>query len=165
MERRILGRRPFAYRLSALKGWMTVLGWLSGTASLAFLGGTVIQGLLVLNYPEYDFQRWHGTLLFYAVMAVCLFINTLTASWLPTIEGLMFITHIVSFFGILVPLIYFAPHGSASDVFATFVNGGGWNSNGISFFVGIITSVYAFLGADAACHMGTSDPSTLPSPR
>ncbi|KAI9830271.1 MAG: hypothetical protein M1838_005819 [Thelocarpon superellum] len=139
--------------LSYMTGWMTVLGWLAGMASLAFLGGTVIQGLLVLNYDSYVFERWHGTLLFYAVMAICLFINTVMASWLPKVEGLMFITHIVSFFGILVPLVYFAPHGSASDVFATFVNGGGWSSNGVSFFVGIITSVYAFVGTDSACHM------------
>ena len=108
----------------------------------------------MLNHPDYVFRSWHGTLLFYAVMALCLVINTFAATWLPKIEGLMFLIHIAGFFGVLIPLVYFAPHGSASDVFATFVNGGAWNSNGVSFLVGIITSVYAFLGADAACHMG-----------
>ncbi|RAL63870.1 hypothetical protein DID88_003513 [Monilinia fructigena] len=32
-------------------------------------------------------------------------------------------------------------------------NGGGWSSDGTSFFIGLITSVFSFLGADSACHM------------
>ncbi|KAI4187238.1 MAG: hypothetical protein L6R41_002956, partial [Letrouitia leprolyta] len=46
-----------------------------------------------------------------------------------------------------------APHGTASDVFTVFVNGGGWKTTGLSFFVGITGNVFAFLGADAAIHM------------
>jgi hypothetical protein len=54
--------------------------------------------------------------------------------------------HILGFFAILIPLVYLAPHGTAKDVFATFINGGGWSTNGVSFFVGLITSVFSFLG-------------------
>jgi len=46
----------------------------------------------------------------------------------------------------LIPLVYLGPHGSAKDVFATFINGGNWSSDGLSFFVGIIASVYTFTG-------------------
>lgn len=123
-----------------------MIGWQACTASGAFLGGTIIQGLIVLNYPDYNFQRWHGTLMFYAIIALTLFVNTYLASYLPKIEGLILVLHILGFFAILIPIVYLAPRSSASEVFGTFINGGGWNSEGLSFFVGIIASVYAFIG-------------------
>ncbi|KAH8665841.1 amino acid transporter-like protein [Tricladium varicosporioides] len=142
--------------LSYITGWVTIIGWQAGQASASFLGATIIQGLIVLNNPSYVPQRWQGTLIFYAVIAVLLFINTLLAKWLPKIEGLLLVVHILGFFAIIIPLVHLTPHGSSKDVFATFINGGEWSSNGVSFFVGLITSIFSFLGkigADSACHM------------
>ena len=49
------------------------------------------------------------------------------------------------------------------DVFTRFENGGGWSSQRLSFFVGLVTGVYAFLGADSACHMGmTTEARNIP---
>lgn len=87
---------------------------------------------------------------------VSLFFNTYLVKQLPRIEGLILIIHVAGFFGVLIPLVYLAPHGKASDVFTVFENGGEWSTQGLSFFVGIVTGVYAFLGADSACHMGMS---------
>jgi amino acid transporter len=139
--------------LSYITGWVTVIGWQAGQASVAFISASMIQGLMILNNPNYNAQRWQGTLIFYAVITFIVFINTYLARWLPKIEGLVLCVHILGFFAILIPLVYLAPHGDAKDVFATFINGGGWSSNGLSFFIGLITSVFSFLGADSACHM------------
>jgi choline transport protein len=139
--------------LSYLTGWINVLGWQAGTTSLSFLAGTMIQGLITLNHPTYVGERWHGTLLLYAVIAITIIINTYLANHMPKIEGLIFILHMVGFFCILIPVVYLAPHGTPKDVFGTFLNEGGWSSDTLSFFVGITTSVFAFLGADSACHM------------
>ena len=106
----------------------------------------MIQGLLVLNYPAYEFHRWHGTLLYYAIIVVSLFVNTYLAQQLPKIETLVLALHVMGFFAILVPLVYLAPHGTAKDVFATFGNSGGWPSTGLSFFIGLTTSMFAFIG-------------------
>lgn len=114
----------------------------------------MIQGLIVLNNESYEPQRWQGTLLFYAVILFSLVFNTALVKWLPMIEGLILFIHIGGFLAVLIPLVYLAPHGSAADVFTRFENGGGWPSQGLSFFVGLVTGVYAFLGADSACHMG-----------
>ena len=47
--------------LSFFTGWMSVFAWVAATATPAFLGATLIQGLFVLNGPEtYVFERWHG---------------------------------------------------------------------------------------------------------
>ncbi|MCJ1426816.1 hypothetical protein MMC29_004719, partial [Sticta canariensis] len=139
--------------LSYLTGWMTVISWQAALASSAFLGGTMIQGLLVLNYEGYNFKKWHGTLLLYAIIALSLFVNTYFARLLPKIESMVLFVHVVGFFCILIPLVYLAPHGSPKDVFATFNNGGGWGTEGLSFFIGLSTSMFAFIGCDAASHM------------
>lgn len=106
----------------------------------------MIQGLIVLNNPTYVPQRWQGTLLFYAVILVSLFFNTFLVKYLPKIESLILIIHIGGFFGVLIPLVCTAPYGSASEVFGQFENSGGWSTQGLSFFVGIVTGVYSFLG-------------------
>ena len=115
-------------------------------AATCYTAGTLLQGLLVINYPDYDYQRWHGTMLFYAVMLISLFVNTYLARYLPRIESLMLIFHVMGFFGVLVPLLYLAPHNSPSKVFANFQNSGGWSSDGLSFLVGFSGSMVCFLG-------------------
>lgn len=61
--------RKYQKFLSYLMGWLCVLGWQTGPASTAYVTGTNIQGLLVLNYPEYVAEKWHGTLLTIAISA------------------------------------------------------------------------------------------------
>ena len=100
----------------------------------------------MLNNPTYVPQRWQGVLLFYAVILFGFSFNTFLVKILPKTEGLVLIIHIGGFFGILVPLVCTAPHGSASEVFKQFENGGAWSTQGLSFFVGIVTGVYSFLG-------------------
>ncbi|ETI28184.1 hypothetical protein G647_00633 [Cladophialophora carrionii CBS 160.54] len=138
--------------LSFITGWQSVLSWQACLASAAYLGGTIIQGLLVLNYPSYDFKRWHGTLLLYAVITLAMLFNTYLAKQLPKVEGAVLIVHIVGFFGVLITLVYLAPHGDSYDVFVKYLANGGYDE-GTSFFVGLITTVFAFIGADGAIHM------------
>ena len=85
-------------------------------------------------------------MLFYAVMAFGIFVNTVLGRILPRIESLLLIFYILGFFAVLIPLVYLAPHKSADEVFTVFQNGGGWNSNGLSFFVGWLTCVSSFIG-------------------
>ena len=114
----------------------------------------MIQGLLVLNYPSYVLQRWHGTLLLYAALSIVLMVNTLGAKLLPKIEGFILILHALGFFAIMIPLVYLAPHGSPKFVFATFINSSGYSSNGLAWFVGLLSANLPYLGYDGPCHMG-----------
>ncbi|KAM3069686.1 hypothetical protein ACMFMG_010404 [Clarireedia jacksonii] len=139
--------------LSYMTGWVTVIAYQACLASSAFLGGTMIQGLLVLNCPGYVYQRWHGTLLLYAFISLALLVNTWLARLLPRFESLVLVIHVVGFFCILIPLTYLAPHVSAKEVFATFVDGGDWGSPGLSFMIGLSTGMFGFIGCDAASHM------------
>ncbi|KAI4231321.1 MAG: hypothetical protein L6R40_007766 [Gallowayella cf. fulva] len=132
--------------LSYLTGWLTVAGWQAFVASGCYLCGTLIQGLIVLQHPHYSPALWHGTFLFWAVAAFGVFFNTVVSRALPQIEGMILVLHVFGFFAILIPLVYLSPHVSSQDVFTRFLNGGGWPTQGLSFFVGLIGNVFAFLG-------------------
>lgn len=134
-------------------GWMCVLGWQTSCASSAFIAGTQIQGLVVLNYPSYNPQPWHGTLITIAVAAFSVLFNTVLARKLPLVEALVLIIHIFGFFGILITLWVLSPRADAHDVFTQFSDGGNWGSLGGSTLVGILAGILPLLGADAAVHM------------
>jgi choline transport protein len=124
-----------------------MISYLSLVSATCYVAGTMIQGLLILNYPDYNFQNWHGTLLFYAVLFFSLFVNTYLGRLLPQIESLLLFFHILGFFAILIPIVYLAPaHQPASVVFGTFINNGEWSSIPLAIFVGLITATNAFPG-------------------
>ncbi|KAH8696441.1 amino acid/polyamine transporter I [Talaromyces proteolyticus] len=139
--------------LSWLTGWSALTGWWANTASAIYFAGTMIQGLLVLNKPSYVIERWQGTLLMFAFLIVVVFVNTIAARLLPKIEGLILSIHIVGFFAILIPLVYLAPHSSAEFVFTEFANSSGWSSNGLVWFIALMSSNLPFIGYDGPCHM------------
>jgi choline transport protein len=51
-----------------------------------------------------------------------------------------------------------APKNSSSFVFTEVSNTSGWSSDGISWLVGLLSSVYPLLGYDAACHLAEEMP-------
>jgi choline transport protein len=110
----------------------------------------MIQGLAALNYPSYVFERWHGTLILYGIIFLSLFVNTYLARILPEIEAVVLLLHVIGFFVVLIPLVYLAPPGSAHSVFGTFTNDSGW-SKGLSFCIGLATSMFSFIGRSQSC--------------
>ena len=51
-----------------------------------------------------------------------------------------------------------APKNTASFVFTEVSNSSGWSSDGVSWLVGLLSSVYPLLGYDAACHLAEEMP-------
>jgi choline transport protein len=113
----------------------------------------MIQGLLILNNPNYIPERWQGTLLVIAITAFCIIFNTFLAKKLPMVEGMVLIIHIVGFFAVLIPLWILAPRNPAELVFTEFLNLGGWSTTGVAFMVGLLSPIYTLIGADSAVHM------------
>lgn len=132
---------------------MTVLGWQAFCASVGYLNGTMTQGLIIFTDPSYEPHPWHSVMLFWGVILFGVSVNTVISSWLPKFEGLILILHIIGFFAIILPLVILGPRTQPSQVFQTFINGGNWPTNGLSFFVGLLGNVFAFFGADGAIHM------------
>ncbi|RMD43711.1 hypothetical protein DV735_g1452, partial [Chaetothyriales sp. CBS 134920] len=139
--------------LSYLSGWLTAIGWQVYNASVCFLVGTIIQGLIVLNDETYIFQRWHGTLLAIAVVVFSISFNTVLASRLPVIEGMVLALHILGFFGIIIPLWVMAPRAPADVALLHFINDGGWPTTGLSAMVGLLAPIAVLIGYDCSVHM------------
>jgi choline transport protein len=106
----------------------------------------MIQGLLILNNPHYEPQRYHGTLFAWAVIAGSVFVNTVVAGLLPLLEGIILFVHVLGFIAIIIALLYLSPHGSADDVFFRSLNEGRWPTQGLSYCVGFIGNVATFVG-------------------
>lgn len=106
-----------------------------------------------LYNPSYVQQNWHESLLMIGIGVLGTVMNTYGAKHLPILEGIVLVVHIFGFFCIIIPLWVLAPKASASDVFGTFENFGGWSSIGAACFVGSITATGSFAGSDAAVHL------------
>jgi len=52
-------------------------------------------------------------------------------------------------------LFFLGPHGNTKELFTTFLNGGAWPTQGLSFFIGLAGYSIAFLGTDGAVHVGS----------
>lgn len=114
--------------LSYFVGWLSILGYQVRTAIGAFVAGTMIQGLIILNYPNYYPERWHGSLVAMAISICVALFNVFLAPYLPLTEGLILVSHFAGYFVILVPLWVLAPRTPSSVVWTSFVDGGSWGN-------------------------------------
>ncbi|MCJ1302732.1 hypothetical protein MMC08_005536 [Hypocenomyce scalaris] len=145
--------RKYQKYLSYMTGWLCFTGWQAAIVSIAFLAGTIVQGLLVLNDPTYIYERWHGTLLVVAISTFSILFNTFLAKKLPIVEGIVLVLHIFGLFVIIIPLWVLAPRNSAKAVFTEFSNAGGWSDTGTSVMIGLLSPIVSMLGFDCAVHM------------
>ena len=113
----------------------------------------MIQGAAILGNNLYNALPWEGTLIVWASLSLALVVNLLPGNLLPRIEVIILVVHILGFFGIIIPLIYMADHNTKEQVFLSFQNGGGFATQGLSWFVGMTSCAFAFAGGDAAVHV------------
>ncbi|KAI2643651.1 putative GABA permease [Xylaria nigripes] len=147
---------PSAQKVTGyVTGWLALSGWQATLASSGFLTGTMIQNLVLLTIPAYreHMQNWHGTLIHWGVLVLMYSLNTAFSSLFAKFEGFAFVLHILGFFAILLPLVFLGDHAKPRDVFDNFMNLGGWQTQGLSFCIGLLGNVFAFVGGDAAVHL------------
>lgn len=143
-------------------GWLTSLAWVATVATECLFAGTILQGLLILDYPDYDGKLWQGTLLAWLVTVVCVFVNAVLPGMLPRFEIFVIVFHLAGFVAIVAVLWYFAPHSSAHFVFATAFNEGGWPTQGLSYCVGFLGNV-RLTSSTSQIHEADSCSRSLPS--
>lgn len=153
----MLAPRSCSKFLSYITGWLTLAGWQGTSASAGYLTGTMLQGLIAFVLPSYSPQTYQGTLILWLCVLLAVFINTVVSSMLPKLEGMILVLHIVGFFAILITLVTFGgDHGDASAVFTEFRNGGGWPTQTLSWFVGLIGFVFSFAGTTSYINRGVA---------
>lgn len=134
-------------------GWLGVLGWQTAAATVTYLGAKNIQGLIVMNDPTYFPAAWHGTLLIWAILVVCLVFNTFFSKHLPLVEGIIVVLHVAGFFAVIVPLWVMGDRTQSTQVFSLFEDNMIWNSVPLAVIVGLTGSASVFVGAEAGAHM------------
>lgn len=130
-----------------------MLGWQALIATTSYGAAAILLSMVSIYNPSYAQQNWHESLLMMGIGVLGTLMNTYGAKHLPILEGIVLVVHIFGFFCIIIPLWVLSPKASASDVFGTFDNFGGWSSIGTACFVGSITATGSFAGSDAAVHL------------
>ena len=128
--------------MSYMTGWMSTLSWQAGNASGSFLSGTIIQGLITVNNPNYQPTNWQGTLLVFAMVSLVFVSNTWGARTVPGAQTLLLVVHVGGFLAIVIVLWALAPKTTANVVFTHFSNGGGWSNMGVSLMIGQISAIF-----------------------
>ncbi|KAF4626960.1 hypothetical protein G7Y89_g11196 [Cudoniella acicularis] len=149
----VLAPKNYKGILSYVTGWLTCIGWMASVAAASLFCSTLIQALILENNGNFVPQGYQVTLIFWAAVFFSVFVNVFVNSALPKIEGLVLFVHVIGFFAVLIPLTYLGPKGDTKAIFTTFANGGGWPTQGLSFFIGLAGNAVAFIGADGAVHM------------
>ena len=139
--------------LSYVTGWLCFTGWQSAITGLGMLVATIIQGLAILNNPDYAPTRWQGSLMVILTVAIGMVFNTFLARRLPLVEGALAILHFGGLFIVIIVLWTLAPRNNATDAFTKFNNDGGWSSDGLSMLVGLYPLTFSILGFDSQVHM------------
>jgi choline transport protein len=117
--------------LSYSAGWMSSLGWIASVASSVFVVTTMVEALIDVTSPDFGFPNWQYTLIMLAFLFITIFFNTWGAPYLPLIETISLYGHLGGFLVVLIPLWVMCPKNSASEVFTSVVNSGGWSSKGM----------------------------------
>lgn len=136
-----------------MTGWLCFTGWQSAITGIGMLVATIIQGLAVLNNPEYTPQRWQSTLLVICVVSFCMVVNTFFARRLPLVESALAVVHFGGLFVVMIILWTLGPRNNAHDAFLQLNNDGGWSSDGLSMLVGLYPLTLCLLGFDSQVHM------------
>lgn len=127
-------------------GWISLGAQIIFTTSACFAAGLQLQALIIMNNPSYVPERWHAMLLVWAVLAYAAAINIWGPKLLPHLNLASGIFHISGFVAIVVVLGVMSTKASAAFVFVEVTNSSGWESDGVSWLVGLISAVYPFLG-------------------
>ena len=139
--------------LSYAAGWATVCAWQAAVNACCLPMSTIVQGLIILNNPNYPAERWHATLITYAFLVLALFVNTYLSKHFAKLEGVILVIYILGFLAVVISLSALGTHVSMDAVFHSWHNEGGWSSLALAWFVSSSSFAAAFAGADGATHM------------
>lgn len=129
--------------------WTSTLAWQSGNAGSILLIGTLIQTIIGLNFPDYSFPSWHGTLIAIGTVVISCVINIFGSRILPQCQNAFFAIGILVYFAFLLPIWVTAPRASSSQVWADFTTtDGGWPGLTLAILVGQQTALIGQVGID-----------------
>ncbi|KAH6677107.1 amino acid/polyamine transporter I [Halenospora varia] len=136
------------------QGWITIFAWITVTAASPAYLSNIVTGLVIFNYPEYEPQRWHGTLIMWGFVVIPVFWNFYFRKMLNTLEMIGGICHVLFFVVSIITLVVLAERSPASFVFNNLWDEfSGWTNPGVAFSIGLITVTFPITSFDGVLHM------------
>ena len=133
------------------RGWFVVLGWQSALVGLAYTAAQQFLAIAVLSDPSYVIQGWHGSLLTMAIAFFAIIFNTVGMRYLPLLEGVVLVLHVLGFFAVIIVLWVFGPRSSTA--FTEFQDNSDWGNMGLACLTGLLAPAISLIGADSVCHL------------
>ncbi|VUC31147.1 unnamed protein product [Clonostachys rosea] len=147
---------PMRYRriFSWYAGWLTMIGWVLCATAGTFAGVMQIQSWIILFKEDYVYERWHTSLIFIAFTTYYSITAIFQLKYLHHMIFLAMFAHIVGYLATpIYLLVNVEKKNTATYVFTDFTNLSGWESPGISWSIGLLTSAIGFVNWDSALHM------------
>ncbi|KAH7040331.1 amino acid permease [Microdochium trichocladiopsis] len=139
--------------LSWMSGWATWLGYACGLTGVLNGCAILLEASIQFNYPEYENGGWRTTLIVMGLLLFLTVINIWFFRIVPWVELVAGIVNVCFFFITLITLWIMSPRNSPSFILTT-TKFSGWESDFVSWNVGMLTQVWMFIGFEASIHMG-----------
>ena len=85
-------------------------------------------------------------LFYWAVLAYSLVVNVWGVRILPPSNTAAGVLHVTGFLAVFIVLAVMAPKHDAHYVFVETMNDTGWANSGVAWMIGLLSTVYPFLG-------------------
>ncbi|KAI1621672.1 amino acid/polyamine transporter I [Exophiala viscosa] len=141
-----------------MTGYMNVLGWTLGLASLFAVTGLEVTGLYSLWHPGYESKTWHVFVVFVVLNWMFAAFIQFGNKWLPLYNKIGLFFNIAAWLVVLICLASIPPtHSTNAFVWTDYSNLTGW-PNGMSFILGLVAPAFAIGTIDSTTHMAEEIP-------
>ncbi|KXJ96816.1 amino acid permease [Microdochium bolleyi] len=139
--------------LTWLSGWATWIGYIGALAGVLNSTALLYEAAIQINNPGYESGGWHTAVIGIAILTFLTISNVWLFRLVPWFELIVGVLNIAFFFVTIAVLWVMSPRNPASMLVTTakFSN---WDSDFISWNVGMLTSVWMFVGLESVVHMG-----------
>lgn len=108
---------------------------------------------IVIKHLDFVAQPYQVWLFVVAFCAGGVFLNTIGAKYLALLEIVVAAMFVLGYAANIIVFWVMSPHNTASHVFGTFENGGGWANFGFGILTSQTQALYLLIGSDGAAHM------------
>ncbi|KAG9773930.1 Choline transport protein [Exophiala dermatitidis] len=137
-----------------MQGWVTWFAWVSALAGSTSGLAALMQSQIADNMPSYIPERWHLTLIMWALLISVGLMNMYIFWLIPWLELTAGIMHVILFIIFVVVLVTLAPRHDSHFVWFSETIQSGWDrSSAVAFNLGMLVPAWGFIGFDGVVHM------------
>ncbi|KEZ43123.1 hypothetical protein SAPIO_CDS5013 [Scedosporium apiospermum] len=144
--------------LSWTTAWFGLAGLWLAALSCGIGVAVQIQSYVIVN-REYEPKTWHAFVICIACMFCWIIVNIFAVKTLHYMNMTILVLHVVGYFVVIGILTGFTEEKhDAKYIFTHFQNSTGWDSDFVSWSIGLLAALYAYLSIDTAIHFSEEIP-------